>query len=798
MSNQNASNKHVNMYHKRYFYQLGKCQAIVSVMLNAMIMIMTHINLYFRSLYENQIRCIMPGAFDQMKSLVTLNLLSNPLICNCQMKWLSDWLRNNNIATGNPKCSSPDDLKDVPIQDVQANDFTCSEQGTEEMIEFQNYCGSKSVCPARCTCKNSTVRCSRLKLTSFPSYIQISATQLYLDVNEISDIPRDINRLEDLTLLDLSNNRITALDDNIFINLTKLETLILSYNKLACIQPDSFKGLKSLRMLSLYSNDISMMSDRSFQDLISLTHVALGSNPLYCDCKLRWLAEWIQDGYTEPGMARCSDPKSMRDKLLLTASGNDFECTKEPEPEVLAKCNLCYSFPCRNEGICKSKSFREFECSCAPGFYGPTCESKIDACFGNPCENDGICKVLETGRFSCHCPPGFEGDRCESNIDDCVDHKCKNNATCIDLVESYQCKCNRGYVGEFCEKKIEFCSKDFNPCQNGATCIDHISHYSCACPLGWTGENCTINVDDCVEVTCHNGGTCVDQVNSYRCECPDGFSGSFCEATPLAEMLYPQTSPCQQHDCKHGVCFQPSGSNDYVCKCSPGFTGKHCDLLSSVSFHENAYLEFDPLITQPYANITLTFATLKTNGVILYTGDGDLHLGIELFRGRIRVSLDIGNHPVSTMFSYEVVSDGKYHTVQFFLVSKNFTMTVNNGPSRSIVNEGKNEYLKISKPLYLGGLPESVFGSAIRYHIWNSSSFLGCMTKIFVNDNPLDIMVANKQQQVTPGCSQFSSDNVCDNNLCNQGKCLPIDHLNYKCKCKSGWSGPFCDQGKAP
>jgi hypothetical protein len=27
---------------------------------------------------------------------------------------------------------------------------------------------------------------------------------------------------------------------------------------------------------------------------------------------------------------------------------------------------------------------------------------------------------------------------------------------------------------------------------------------------------------------------------------------------PMVE-LYPQTSPCQQHDCKHGVCFMPSG-----------------------------------------------------------------------------------------------------------------------------------------------------------------------------------------------------------------------------------------------
>ena len=34
-------------------------------------------------------------------------------------------------------------------------------------------------------------------------------------------------------------------------------------------------------------------------------------------------------------------------------------------------------------------------------------------------------------------------------------------------------------------------------------------------------------------------------------------------------------SPCQHHDCKHGICFTPPGSNGYVCKCAPGYSGNH-------------------------------------------------------------------------------------------------------------------------------------------------------------------------------------------------------------------------------
>ncbi len=47
---------------------------------------------------------------------------------------------------------------------------------------------------------------------------------------------------------------------------------------------------------------------------------------------------------------------------------------------------------------------------------------------------------------------------------------------------------------------------------------------------------------------------------------------------------------------------------------------------------------------------------------MLYTGESQ-HLAVELFRGRIRVSYDVGNYPVSTMFSYELVADGKYAVI---------------------------------------------------------------------------------------------------------------------------------------
>ncbi|XP_039440093.1 protein slit isoform X3 [Culex pipiens pallens] len=765
------------------------------------------------SLYDNLITCVMPGSFEFLSSLTQLNLASNPFRCNCHLGWFSDWLRKKQLGGPPARCASPAKVRDVPVKDLPHFEFKCTSDADQG-------CLGEGYCPPSCTCTGTVVRCSRNKLKEIPKSIPSETTELYLESNEISMIQMSrISHLKALTRLDLSNNKISMLSNHTFANLSRLSTLIISYNNLQCVQQYALAGLKNLKVLSLHGNHISMIPDGSFADLQAITHIALGSNPLYCDCSLKWLSEWVKRDYVEPGIARCAEPDAMKDKLVLSTPAAQFVCKGKVSNEILSKCDACYTFPCKNNAVCKALPERQYECQCPPGYHGAHCEFMIDACYGNPCRNNGTCTVMEEGRFSCQCMSGYSGARCEINIDDCTGHKCLNNATCVDGVNSYSCGCLPGYTGPYCESKIEFCGPDFNPCQNGAKCVDHSTHYSCECVPGYRGVNCTDNIDDCVNHMCQNGGTCLDGINDYVCKCPSEFTGKFCEGTPMVAMLYPQTSPCQQHECKFGVCFQPNPSSaDYICKCAPGYSGKRCEYLTSLTFlHNNSFVELEPLRTKPEANVTIVFSSTQQNGVLMYDGNNE-HLAVELFNGRIRVSYDVGNYPVSTMYSFEMVADGKYHMVELLAIKKNFTLRVDRGLARSIINEGSKDFLKLTTPLYLGGLaPEPGQQAYKLWHLRNLTSFKGCMKEVWINHKQVDFLNAARQQKVTPGCALLDAESEgeveddfmqetpmilrevdpCENHQCKRGgKCIPNGKGGYSCKCKNGAKGKFCDQGE--
>ncbi|XP_036403919.1 slit homolog 3 protein [Megalops cyprinoides] len=736
------------------------------------------------SLYDNRISTIAPGAFTTLHSLSTINLLSNPYTCDCHLAWLGLWLKKTRVVSGNPRCQKPAFLKEIPIQDVAMPDFTCD--GTEE-----NSCLPVPRCPESCTCSDTVVRCSNRGLRSLPKGIPKDTTELYLEGNLLTSVPKELSSLKQLSLVDLSNNSISSLAPMTFSNMTQLSTLILSYNQIRCIPVHAFDGLKSLRLLTLHGNDLSTIPEGAFSHLTSLSHLALGANPLYCNCDLRWLSLWVKAGFKEPGIARCTGPPDMADRLLLTTPLNRFQCKGPVDLSLMSKCAPCLANPCQNNGTCVSDVSGTYQCTCPFGYKGRNCEIAINACISFPCANGGTCHLLpgQEDQFSCACPPGFEGPRCEVNPDDCEDNDCENNSTCVDGINNYTCLCPPNYTGDLCEEVIDNCAQGFDPCQHDAKCIPLTKGYRCECLPGYVGQRCEQDYNDCLENKCQHGAQCVDAINGYTCVCKEGFSGLFCESPP--PMILLQTSPCDQSDCQNGAqCLVVAG--EPVCRCLPGFFGNKCHKIVTVHFlGKEAYIELPGAKIRPSAHISLQVATDKDNGILLYKDDND-PLALELYQGHIRLIYDIANYPPTTVYSVESVNDGLFHTVELLIQNHTLSLVVDKGAPKSLGKLPRQPSVDHNTQLYIGGVPSVVGASGLRQGSERGSqAFNGCIHNVRINGELQDLGAAPRGAEgVLPGCHSCS--------VCAQGACRQRGDMGVTCECPSSQSGPLCDPKVPP
>ncbi|XP_028925076.1 amphoterin-induced protein 1 isoform X2 [Ornithorhynchus anatinus] len=203
-------------------------------------------------------------------------------------------------------------------------------------------------CPPACLCASDVLSCSKRDLLTVPHHLPRYTALLDLSHNNLTRLraewtPHRLSRLHTLLLghnhlffisteafapvpglrhLDLSSNRLRALDEFLFSELRRLEVLLLYDNHIAEVDRSAFDGMAGLQRLYLSRNQISRfplelikegakppelsLLDLSSNNLKSLpvselwllpawlrNGLYLHGNPLVCDCEIyRLFKHW--------------------------------------------------------------------------------------------------------------------------------------------------------------------------------------------------------------------------------------------------------------------------------------------------------------------------------------------------------------------------------------------------------------------------------------------------------------------------------------------------------------------------
>uniref|UniRef100_A0A8C7H7U1 Slit homolog 1b (Drosophila) n=1 Tax=Oncorhynchus kisutch TaxID=8019 RepID=A0A8C7H7U1_ONCKI len=579
-------------------------------------------NLALLSLYDNKIQTLAKGTFSPLHSIQTLHLAQNPFVCDCNLKWLADYLRSNPIETSGARCASPRRLANKRIGQIKSKKFRCSAKeqyhipGTED-TRLNNECNSKPVCPAKCRCEANVVDCSNLRLTKFPQHLPASTTELRLNNNDISVLEATgvFKTLSQLKKINLSNNKISEIEDGVFegagsvmeLHLTAnhldsvrgtmfrgmggVRMLMLRNNRISCIHNGSFTGLTNVRLLSLYDNQLHTIMPGAFDTLPNLSTLNLLANPFNCDCRLAWLGAWLRSRRIVTGNPRCQSPSFLREIPLQDVAAPDFRCddgtththTCVARPQCPTECTCTETVVrCSNKHLQAlpkglPRNVTELDLS------NNRISSLSDSSFSNMSQLTTL--ILSYNSLRCIPPLALAGLRSlrllslhGNDISELMEGIFSDVASLSHLAigaNPLYCDCHLRWLSDWVKSgyKEPGIARCAGPMGMEGNCLGTPVKFQLffSPSPGPVEMSVQAKCSPCVSGPCQNHGVCQsDPVELYTCVCAPGFTGKYCE-TPV--------DVCASNPCTNGgTCISDEQTRRFSCSCLVGFHGSFCEV----------------------------------------------------------------------------------------------------------------------------------------------------------------------------------------------------------------------------
>lgn len=265
-------------------------------------------NLSLLDISKNRIRKIENNSFSTLKKLTTLKVSDNNVtLASNALSGLENSLKNLNLK-GTKQKTVPDcirGLRSLAFLDLSQNSIR----------ELPGPDGSRT----------------------FEGLDSLTA--LNLERNLIVNLKEDAfdgikNTLSSLSLL---NNLLPEFPTGAIGTLTDLRVLDIGFNLLNKLPADAFINNPSVTLLALDGNPLATVPEEAFTHLNqTLRGLSLGGRFLNCDCRLRWIIEWIRNGELqvtsrERNPQFCGQPPHFRERGFYSFEPSELMCTQETD-----------------------------------------------------------------------------------------------------------------------------------------------------------------------------------------------------------------------------------------------------------------------------------------------------------------------------------------------------------------------------------------------------------------------------------------------------------------------------------